>query len=154
VLVARPHGREVGEDLVEQLRVGSSGQRRLLGAPQFDAATNCMARVICLMFRDAVMRLRRSCWLGTLLLSPCYARNVWRKSFAAASRAAAVSSSRTLVVASFFMTPACSVSRKRSNCVSKSRTAPRRYVVEEALGGHVEDRHLALERHGFVLAAA
>jgi hypothetical protein len=37
-----------------------------------DAATNCIARVICLMFLDAVMRLRMSRWLGTLLLSAIY----------------------------------------------------------------------------------
>jgi hypothetical protein len=33
-----------------------------------DAATNCIARVICLMFFDAMMRRRRSRWLATLLL--------------------------------------------------------------------------------------
>jgi len=34
-----------------------------------DAATNCIALVICLMFLDAWMRLRMSRWLGTLPLS-------------------------------------------------------------------------------------
>ena len=33
-----------------------------------DAATNCIARVICLIFLDAVMRLRMSLWLGTFAL--------------------------------------------------------------------------------------
>jgi hypothetical protein len=33
-----------------------------------DAATNCIARVICLMFFDAPMRLRMSRWLGTFAL--------------------------------------------------------------------------------------
>ena len=32
----------------------------------FDAATNCIARVICLMFLTAPMRRRMSRWLATL----------------------------------------------------------------------------------------
>jgi hypothetical protein len=51
VLVAE-HRREVSEDLVQLLRIWA---RR-----SFEAATNCIARVICLMFLTAPIRRRMS----------------------------------------------------------------------------------------------
>ena len=49
---------------------GPGGQRRVLGSLSFDAATNCIARVICLMFLTEPMRRRMSRWLATSSATP------------------------------------------------------------------------------------
>ena len=52
VVLAAEHGREVGEDLVDLLaRTAATRASRPGRACSFDAATNCIARVICLMLR-------------------------------------------------------------------------------------------------------
>ncbi len=65
MLLVAEDGGQVREDLVELVAVGACGEGGVLGAAQLDAATNCIARVICLMFRTAPMRRRMSRWLAT-----------------------------------------------------------------------------------------
>ncbi len=66
MVVVAEHRGDVRDDLVQLLAVGprlasvASWARRSL-----DAATNCIARVICLMFFTEPMRRRISRWLGT-----------------------------------------------------------------------------------------
>ena len=66
VLVLAEDGREVGEHLVELVaRTGATGASTSWARLSFEAATNCIARVICLMLRTDAMRRRISRWLGT-----------------------------------------------------------------------------------------
>ena len=59
VVLAAEHGREVGEDLVELLAVRAATASVASWARfSFDAATNCIARVICLMFFTEPIRRR------------------------------------------------------------------------------------------------
>ena len=65
MVLAAEHGGEVGEDLVELLAYGRAASVASWARLSFDAATNCIARVICLMLRTAAIRRRISRWLAT-----------------------------------------------------------------------------------------
>ena len=60
MVLAAEHGGQVREDLVELLAVGPRASVASWARFSFDAATNCIARVICLMFLTDPIRLRMS----------------------------------------------------------------------------------------------
>ena len=76
----------------------------------FEAATNCIARVICLMFLADPMRRRISRWEG---IATAYARNDLRNSSIASPRAEEISSVRVLLAARSLRIAGRSVSRNR-----------------------------------------